>query len=436
MQTGKIKSILAGLILLIPAVSVNAQPRDSVAGIPVNYDELKAGTYVLPDPLILNNGKKVTDKQTFINRRRPEILEEFRENQFGRVPAFKSSCTFDVFDPGTPAFNRKAIRKQVRIFFSEDTAGPKTDVLIYLPPENNKPVPLILMINFTANSSMVDDPGVRPGEIWNREHRKVPAPERSVFGTFDVMPLLDRGIGVAMVYYGDIEPDFAGGIKYGVRGMFLHPGEENPGPGEWGAIAAWAWGLSRVMDYLETDSTIDNKRVGLFGISRLGKTVLWAAASDPRFALVIASCSGEGGAALSRRNFGETIAHLTAPSRYPYQFCTNYQKFAGDPAKLPMDAHMLLALIAPRPLLLQTGSKDLWSDPKGEFLAAVAAGPVYELFGKKGLETDHMPPPGVLILNTIGYYMHEGGHGILPSDIPVFLEFLQKNFETDNFNSF
>ena len=434
MQTVKIKCLLAGLTVLVSAPGAYAQLRDTVAGIPVNYDESKAGTCVLPDPLRLNNGKKVTDKQIFINRRRPEILEDFREDQFGRVPANKSSCTFDVFDHGTPAFNKKAIRKQVRIFFSEDTTGPKADVLIYLPSGKEKPVPLMLMINFTANSSMVDDPGVRRGEVWNREHQKVPAPERSVFGTFDVRPFLDHGIGVAMVYYGDIEPDFAGGIKNGVCGMFLHPGEENPRPDEWGAIAAWAWGLSRVMDYLETESAVDNKRIGLFGISRLGKTVLWAAASDSRFALVIASCSGEGGAALSRRNFGETIAHLTAPSRFPYQFCVSYQKFADDPGKLPMDAHMLLALIAPRPVLLQTGSKDLWSDPKGEFLAAVAAGPVYELFGKKGLETDHMPPAGDPILNPIGYYMHEGGHGILPSDIPVFIEFLQKNL-LNNFNS-
>ena len=148
------------------------------------------------------------------------------------------------------------------------------------------------------------------------------------------------------------------------------------------------------MDYLETEKGVDAKRVAILGVSRLGKTVMWAGAHDPRFALVIASCSGEGGAALSRRNYGETIAHLTAPTRYPYQFAANYGKYAQQVDKFPVDANMLVALMAPRPLLLQTGDKDFWSDPKGEFLAAVAAGPVYRLFGKQGLDTNQMPPAG------------------------------------------
>jgi hypothetical protein len=151
---------------------------------------------------------------------------------------------------------------------------------------------------------------------------------------------------------------------------------------------------------------------------------MWAGAHDTRFALVIASCSGEGGAALSRRNYGETIAHLVAPTRYPYQFCANYAKYAAHPDQLPVDAHELIALIAPRPVLLQTGSTDSWSDPKGEFLAAVAAGPVYRLLGKQGLETDQWPPAGTPILHDIGYYMHNGGHGTLPADWDIFLQFL------------
>jgi hypothetical protein len=183
------------------------------------------------------------------------------------------------------------------------------------------------------------------------------------------------------------------------------------------------------MDYLETDNGVDANRVAILGVSRLGKTVLWAGAHDPRFALVIASCSGEGGAALSRRNYGETIAHLVAPSRYPYQFCTNYQKYGDHVDQFPVDAHMLLALIAPRPVLLQTGDQDTWSDPKGEFLSAVAAGPVYRLLGKQGLDTDQMPPAGQAILHTIGYYMHAGGHGTLPPDWDQFLKFIQMHLQ-------
>src|SRR5581483_11027609 len=189
----------------------------------------------------------------------------------------------------------------------------------------------------------------------------------------------------------------------------------------------WAWGLSRTMDYLETDAGVDAKRVAILGVSRLGKTVMWAGAHDPRIALVIASCSGEGGAALSRRNYGETIAHLVAPARYPYQFCANYAKYAEHVDQLPVDAHELVALMAPRPVLLQTGSTDNWSDPKGEFLAAVAAEPVFRLFGRQGLGTDRWPAPGTPILHDIGYSMHAGGHGTLPGDWDQYLAFLKQH---------
>ena len=181
------------------------------------------------------------------------------------------------------------------------------------------------------------------------------------------------------------------------------------------------------MDYVETDPKIDAQRIAIMGVSRLGKTVLWAGAADPRIALIIASCSGEGGAALSRRHYGETIAHLAAPKRYPYQFCANYGMWGDKVDQFPVDAHMLLALIAPRPVLLQTGNTDKWSDPYGEFLSAVAAEPVYTLLGKQGLGTKTMPGPGEPILHDIGFFMHDGGHGTLPGDWDVFFAFLEKH---------
>jgi len=169
--------------------------------------------------------------------------------------------------------------------------------------------------------------------------------------------------------------------------------------------------------------------VAIHGISRLGKTVMWAGANDTRFAAVIASCSGEGGAALSRRDYGETIAHLTEPTRYPYQFAANYGKWGGFPDHAPMDANLLVALIAPRPLLLQTGSTDNWSDPKGEFLSAVAAGPVYKLLGKQDLGTDVWPAAKApLFSNGLNYYMHEGGHGMVPTDWDIYVQFLKMHF--------
>lgn len=404
-----------------------APPPTEVAGIPVNYDESKVGSYTLPDPLVMQNGQRVTSAEEWMTKRRPEIVRLFEENQYGKTPGRPAKMTFDVFDKGTPALDGKAIRRQVTIYFTGEKTGPKMDLLIYLPAQARGPVPLLLNVSFSANSSVVDDPGIRKGEIWNaRDGTRVPAPEGGRFGRIDIAPFLASGIGFATVYYGDIDPDFIGGIqKGGIRKAYLKPGQTEPAADEWGAISAWAWGLSRALDYLETDRGVDAKRVALTGASRLGKTVLWTGAHDPRFAMVIASVSGEGGAALSRRNYGETIAHLTAPTRYPYQFAANYGKYGNRVNEFPVDGHMLISLIAPRPLLLQTGSTDYWSDPKGEFLAAVAAGPVYRLLGKDDLGTDQMPAAGQPILHTLGYLMHDGGHGVMPQDWPVFLRFMQ-----------
>jgi hypothetical protein len=412
--------------LLLIAYSISAQtqnaPRSEVAGIPVNYDEAKVGTYSLPNPLILANGKPVRDAKTWMQKRRPEIVRFFEENQFGRSPERPAGMSFDVFDKGTPAFDGKAIRRQITIYFSPKKDRPKMDLLLYLPANVTKPVPLLLNVSFTANS--------KPGEIWNRDKKRVPAPRDGRFGGLKVLPFLEAGFGVATFYYGDVDPDFLGGVPHGVRALYLKPGQTEPTPNEWGAIAAWAWGASRALDYLETDKGVDAKRVAITGISRLGKTVMWAGAHDPRFAMVIASCSGEGGAALSRRHYGETIKHLTEATRYPYQFAANYGKYGDRVNEFPVDAHLLVSLIAPRPVLLQTGDTDIWSDPKGEFLAALAAEPVFKLLGKQGLGTDQVPAAGQPIFHTLGYVMHAGGHGTIPSDWDLFLKFMQMHLQS------
>jgi hypothetical protein len=418
------KPVLLFVTVFAAAQTTSAPPK-IVAGIPVNYEETQVGSYTLPDPLRLLNGKPVRDEKTWYGKRRPEIVRLFEENQFGRSPGRPAGMTFDVFDKGTPAFDGKAIRKQITIYFSSDKSGPKMDLLLYLPAKVQRAAPLLLNISFSANSVTVKDPGVKEGEVWNREKKKVPASQGRSIGKVDVLPLLEAGFGFATVYYGDIEPDFEGGLPYGVRKLYLKAGQTEPAADEWGAIAAWGWGLSRAMDYFEKDPGVNSKQVALFGASRLGKTVLWAGARDTRFAAVIACCSGEGGAALSRRNYGETVAHLTAPGRFPYQFCANYAKFAQHVDQLPVDGNMLVALMAPRPLLLQTGDTDFWSDPKGEFLAAEAASPVYALLGEHGLETDQWPAAGSPVMHTLAYYMHAGGHGTLPNDWKQFLAFLQ-----------
>jgi hypothetical protein len=412
--------------------AVASRPPAVVAGIPVNYDEAKVGTYTLPDPLVLNNGRRVRNAKTWWKKRRPQILEIFETQQFGRSPGRPADESFEVTDKGTLALGGKALRKQITIHLLKDPAAPVIHLLLYVPAAARKPVPVLFSISFTAVSSSVDDPGITPETIWNpRTNTRVPAGTSRFFRPMNILPVIDAGFGYATYYYGDVDPDYAAGFSHGIRAWYLKPGETERGPDDWGSIAAWAWGMSRVEDYLETDESVDAKRVAILGVSRLGKTVLWAGASDIRFAAVIASCSGEGGAALSHRDYGETIAHLTAPSRFPYQFALNYAKWSGFPDRAPMDAHMLIALIAPRPLLLQTGSTDFWSDPKGEFLAEVAAGPVYRLLGKDPLDTDVWPAARQPILHDLAYYMHEGGHGTEPSDWDIYLEFLKMHLHPD-----
>ena len=426
---GKIVSLVALLTICWFGQRLFAQnSRDVVAGIPVNYDEVKAGSYSLPDPLITARGIRIKRAQDWLKKRRPEILRMFEEEQFGRVPGKPADLSFRVFDRGTPVLNGKAIRKQATIYFTSNTASSyKTDLLLYLPAASKKPAPLLLNISFTPNIALANDQGVKPGMVWSKEGKRV-APTRINTPGFNLEELINAGFGFATLCYTDIEPDMPQGILYGIRGKYLTQGATQPASDEWGAISAWSWGLSRVMDYLETDSLIDAHRVALTGASRLGKTVLWTGARDSRFALIIASISGEGGAALSRRNFGETIAHLTAPARYPYQFAANYGKYAEHVNEMPFDSHMLVSLIAPRPLLLQTGNTDNWSDPKGEFLAAQAASPVYRLFGKDGPAGKAMPAANdpVLLLNPLGYYMHEGGHTVLPADWAQFILFMKR----------
>jgi hypothetical protein len=408
-----LRLVPAGLFLFSSALFAQTAEKPKI---PANYDESLVGTYTLPDPLTFPDGKKVRNARDWYQKRRPQILELFEENMHGHSPARPAAMKFEVFEKGAPAFDGKATRRQVTIYFTGDKNGPKADLLLYLPAAAKGRVPVLLNLSFSPNSNTVDDPGVKPGEMWNRDHQRVPAPQgRGIGRVTRLRDFLDNGFGFATIYYGDIEPDFEGGAQHGIRGAFPQ--------NDWGAIGAWAWGLSRAMDYLETDPGVDAKRVAILGISRLGKTVLWAGAQDTRFAMVIASCSGEGGAALSRRNYGETVKNLNV--NFGYQFAQNYQKFGDNVNALPVDANMLLSLIAPRPLLLQTGDKDNWSDPRGEFLAAVAAGPVWRLLGKDDLGTTEMPAPGVPILRTPGYEMHAGGHGTVPSDWDVFLKFMQ-----------
>ncbi len=394
---------------------------------PANYDEANVGTYTLPDPLVFNDGTAVRSARDWSKRRRPELLELFAEHMFGHSPEPPKTITFSKIEEDRKAFDGKAVRKQISINLTSRPDSPREDVLIYLPSGARKPVPLILVLNFFGNQTATNDPAIKLATVWNPKTRqKQQAPEDSRGRANDpIEKLLARGYGYATVCYQDIEPDFKGGYVIGIRPLFFKPGQSEPAANEWGAIGAWSYGLSRVLDYLEKDKEVDAKRVAILGHSRLGKTVLWTGAIDQRFAMVISSCSGEGGASLARRNFGETITNLTGA--FPYWFAGNFAKYAGRADQLPVDMHELIALSAPRPVYVTAGETDRWADPKGEFLATVAAGPVYRLFKKQDLGTDQMPGLDQPLMGTLGFHVHSGGHAITPFDWEQFMKFMDMN---------
>jgi hypothetical protein len=387
-----------------------------------NIDESKVKPYTLPDPLTLLNGQKVKTADQWRTKRRPEIVRLFEENVHGRTPVSSVVPRFEVVSTDRQALGGKAVRKQVVISFEGRDSGPKIHMLLYLPRNAKGQVPVFVGLNFTGNHAVYADPGITLRDTWVKQVR-TPASEQSrgqAAGRWPVERILSRGYGVATAYYGDIEPDFDGGRKYGVRQMLQEAGKE-PVANEWGAIGAWAWGLSRMADYLVTDKEVDGKRLAVMGHSRLGKAALWAGAQDERFGIVISNDSGEGGAALSKRNFGEEVWGLN--HNFPHWFSAAYRQYSNNESALPVDHHMLIALIAPRPVYVASAAEDLHADPRGEFLAAVHAGPVYELLGKQGLGTDGMPGLHEPIQKTVGYHIRAGKHDVTEYDWDRFCDF-------------
>ncbi len=381
-----------------------------------NHDESKVKPYSLPDPLTETSGKKVKTRQEWEKTRRPEILRLFEQNVYGKTPPAKIDSRFEVVSTDRNALEGKAIRKQITISFAGHESGPKIHVLMYLPANAKSASPVFLGLNFGGNHVVNSDPGIALNEVWTRDKERKPATEDSRgqnASRWQVERILARGYGVATAYYGDIEPDFDGGMEYGVRKILPNS--------DWGAIGAWAWGLSRIMDYLAMDKNVDAKHVAVMGHSRLGKTALWAGAQDERFAIVISNDSGEGGAALSKRNFGEDVWRIN--NSFPHWFSKAYRQYSNREADLPVDQHMLIALIAPRPVYVASAVEDLHSDPRGEFLAAVNAGPVYEVLGKKGLGTDAMPELHQPIMHTIGYHIRAGKHDVTAYDWDRYCDF-------------
>jgi hypothetical protein len=408
-----------------------------------NYDEAKVGSYTLPDVLVTAGGRKVASSAEWFQVRRPELLRLFQTEVYGKVPEPPRPIrpTFRVHAEDRQALGGTAVRREVTIAFSDKSDGPRMELLVYLPRSAGAPqrVPAFLGLNFAGNHAIHRDPGIALSRQWMRnnarqgivDHRATESSRGADSSSWPVERILADGYALATAYYGDLDPDYDDGFQNGIHPLFYRPGQQRPAADEWGAIGAWAWGLSRALDYLETAPEIDAKQVVVMGHSRLGKTALWAGAQDPRFAIVISVQSGCGGAALSRRIFGETVARIN--TSFPHWFCTNFHKFNNHEDLLPVDQHELIALIAPRPVLVCSAEEDLWADPKGEFLSALAADPVYRLLGTDGLAVAAMPKPArqSLVPSTIGYRIRPGAHAVTTDDWDAFMRFADHHFRRE-----
>jgi hypothetical protein len=407
----------------------------AVDKIPINEDESKVPPYTLPDPLVFTDGRRVRDAAAW-PQRRAEILELYRTHVYGHTPQGLPRKKATVLSEDHHALGGLATRKLIRVPLLGDTQGPALDILLYLPNAAKQPVPAFLGYNFNGNHAVTLDPGVPLARSWieNRRENGITnnvaneASRGCEASAWPIEHILARGYALATVYYGDVEADFAEGWKQSLRGAAAKGGTNHVfAPGEWGAIGAWAWGLSRSLDYLETDAAVDAKRVAVLGHSRLGKTSLWAGAQDERFALVIANESGEGGAALARRWFGETVWRINAS--FPHWFCGRFKDYNQNVPALPVDQHELIALMAPRPVYVASAEDDRWADPRGEFLGAKHAEPVYALFGQPGLGVADLPPVNTPVGGTIGYHIRTGKHALTAYDWDQYLNFADRHLK-------
>ncbi len=398
-----------------------------------NYDESKVPEYELPDPLRTFKGRKIRNERRWLKKGRPELLRFFSTNVYGEVPGKLEVAAFDVMEQGNDALGGKARRKQVDVVFKKGGRTLHFNILIYLPKDLPK-APLFVGCNFFGNHTVTEDVHVMIPEAWSRNypsfgiiHNQLTEQSRGVrTNRWPVEKILDAGFGLATIYYGEVDPD-KDDFSDGIHPFFYSEGQQRPAANEWGSIGAWAWGLSRAMDYFEKDADIDAEKVIVFGHSRLGKTALWAGAQDQRFAAVISNNSGCGGAALSKRRFGETVGRIN--NIFPHWFCKNFRNYNQNEDALPVDQHELIALIAPRPVYIASAEEDQWADPRGEFLAAYHATPVYELFGKKGISEKAMPPLNQPVQHTVAYHIRSGGHDITDYDWEQYLQWAALHLE-------
>ena len=430
MRTPAVLACLAALLFPVFATAADSKPP--------NYDEGKVPPYTLPDPLVCADGTPVRDVKTWRERRRPELLEMFTREVYGRTPAGRpKEMHWATTSVDRTALGGKATRKEITVWFTEKKDGPQMHLLVYQPNGTGAPWPVFLGLNYYGNQCVNADPGITLSRAWMRTNAEYHIVDnRATEGTrgaqasrWNVEAVIARGYATATVYYGDLCPDNDHGIEEAVGAHFRSGSVNQRPPDGWGSIGIWAWGLSRALDCLEGDRELDAQRVAVHGHSRLGKTALWAGAQDERFALVISNNSGAGGAALAKRIYGETVAISNSRHSTPW-YALNYRKYNDNEPALPVDQHELLALIAPRPLYVASAIDDRGADPKGEFLSVQHAEPVFRLFGKQGLGAAAMPPVDRPAQGDgLGYHVRKGGHDITLYDWMQFMDFADRHLK-------
>jgi len=422
------------LLLFLVAAEISAA---EIA--PPNYDESKVPEYILPDPLKMQDGRKVDSVKMWNEQRRPELLKLFEEHVYGKPTLFRTgNKTFKTrfeYLSSKPVYDGQGVQHQFQIVWYQGEDTHRVNVLVYVP-KSDKKVPAFIGLNFRGNHTVNADPDIRIAQrVWDysrgsNDGTYTPGKEEDRGLQADRWPIklfFDRGYALVTAYYCDIEPDFNGGFRLGVR-RFLYKEGERQAPDEANTIATWAWGYSEILDAVEHFQDklgIDPTKTAVNGHSRLGKTALWAGAIDPRFAMVISNDSGCGGAALFRREFGETIHWANV--REPHRFCENFRKYSNNADSLPVDQHELIALSAPRPVYVASSTEDLWADPRGEFLSVFHADPVYRLFGTDGIGgVTEIPQPDLSVGGIIRYHNRTGKHGINEVDWKNFCDLADK----------
>lgn len=397
-----------------------------------NYDESKVPQFEVPNLLKTSEGEVVKTSQDWVEKRRPELYSFFEEQVYGRVPGELDGVSFEIIEEGE-AMEGTALRKQIKITLAKNGKSLSYVLLIFLPKDGQK-VSVFLGYDFFGNHSITKDNKVLISDAWAMNSEALGVNENKLTETsrgqrahrWAIDKIIEGGFGLATIYYGEVDPD-KHDFSDGLHSLFYEMGQERPKNDEWGSIAAWAFGMSTALDYFEQDNDIDEERIIAFGHSRLGKAALWAGARDQRFAGVISNDSGCGGAAMSKRKFGETVARIN--TSFPHWFCDNFNAYNDNEEALPFDQHQLLALIAPRPLYVASAQEDEWADPKGEFLSALYASSVYKLYGEKGISSSKMPEVNQPIQNTLSYHLRTGKHDVTDYDWEQYLKWAKRFVE-------